>query len=84
MDENLRDLLLQTGPLGTLVIVLGGLIRTWLARIEAELKSLATRDGVLDGQVRDIGVDIKDHERRIATLERTTVVRPTVRRDDSR
>lgn len=68
-DRALTDLVLQTGPLGTLVVVLGGLVRSWIAGlrtdmtdIKSKLEKHSERDGALELEVRDLA-------RRVNALE---------------
>lgn len=69
-DQAFTDLVLQTGPLGTLVVILGGLVRAWLKEIKSDMAAMkgqleqhAKKDGELD-------LEVRDQRRRLDTLER--------------
>lgn len=62
-DQAVTDLLLQTGPIGTLVVVLGGLVRAWIREIGVKLDQL-TKDR------DDTRVEVRDLTRRVDRLER--------------
>lgn len=72
MDEQqvLTDLLLQTGPLGTMVIVLGKLIHGWFRKTDEKLELLTKRDDVQAERAAGLELEQRDTKRRLDALER--------------
>lgn len=69
-DSALTELLLQTGPLGTLVVVLGGLMRSWISNVGTKLDSLTKSVESMAGERIKLDLRVADLERRVEKIER--------------
>lgn len=72
-EQQLSELALNSGPIGTLVVALGFMIRGWVNRLEGKVDAIAkaqTDDAVVDART---SAKVEEHERRIAALEQRKV-----------
>lgn len=75
-DNAMRDLILQTGPIGVLIFVLGGLVRSWLTRILDQLASLATQVADVIRMRHETHLEVRDLVRRVERLEQSKGAAP--------
>lgn len=68
-DSALTELLLQTGPLGTLVVVLGGLVRSWIAGVGSKLDLLTNQLQTVASERVKLELRVDALERRVERIE---------------
>lgn len=76
-SDALNDLVLQTGPIGGLIVLLGGLVRGWLREIKDELKALAVSRDATKLELTMLTMRVTQVEGRVDRVEQSAA--PTVR-----